>query len=261
MKLISRVARVIIPVTLTCLPTVGRAQRSSVVTNVIDSARRLIEIANFADSVPAYESARAMLDRARAVAPKDPYVLHYLGYGAYRQGVNARVTHDLPRAAEYFGQAEQFLTASADQASIAENYALLALVYAQRAASDPAAAMQYGRRIAEELDMALRVGPKNPRVWLSRGIITMNMPAQYGGGLDPAREMLEKAIDLFDHERRTGLEPAWGHAEAFAWLGQIHELRGDRPGAAKLYTQGLVIEPHYRWIRDVLLPRASGNAK
>jgi tetratricopeptide (TPR) repeat protein len=58
----------------------------------------------------------------------------------------------------------------------------------------------------------------------------------------------------FARERVDAPLPSWGHAEAYAWLGQFAAADGDREAARAAYEQALRLAPSYTWVSRVLLP-------
>ena len=105
------------------------------------------------------------------------------------------------------------------------------------------------------MDRALKLGPDNPRVLLLRGINAVHAPRMVGGGLERAQEYLEQSVALFGRTTSAALLPSWGHAEAYAWLGRVHERRGDRERAERAYMHALELDPNFSWVSRVLLPR------
>jgi len=110
---------------------------------------------------------------------------------------------------------------------------------------------------------ALEHGPGNPRVQLLRAMTEVFVPAQYGG--DPARgfERWKQAIALFEREETHGAGGAalaWGHAEAWAWLGGAY-LTMARDGEAQgALERALALRPDFWWAAKVALPQARRSA-
>ena len=98
---------------------------------------------------------------------------------------------------------------------------------------------------------AIRSGPANPRVWLIRGQGAMFTPSEYGGGLDIAGEYLKRSVELFAADAPKPGEPAWGKAEALAWLGQVYEKKGDKTKAAEMYKRAIEVSPNYRYAQSL----------
>jgi len=94
----------------------------------------------------------------------------------------------------------------------------------------------------------------SPRVRLLEGIAAVHKPEMWGGGHQAALGHFQAAIELFaDDEPETPL-PAWGHAEAHAWIGQTYAALGKVDEARAAYERALEVAPGYAWVRDVLMP-------
>jgi hypothetical protein len=210
---------------LIAIPAVAVAQTPA--AKFVDSARVEIESA-----VAAHDSARlartvVMLDRALIVYPNDPYLLHYRGYAGYRQAVQFFMANNPAGAGPVVQQAMTDLDKSGAKLPWPETFALLASVTGFAIALDPNRGMELGQQIGLLQARAMQLGPKNPRVWLVAGIGAHNTPPEYGGGVDKAREMINKAIELFPSDAPGPLAPAWGREEAAAYLKYIES--GKRP--------------------------------
>jgi tetratricopeptide (TPR) repeat protein len=146
------------------------------------------------------------------------------------------------------------LERSSAKKSIPETAALLARSLGALIAADPARGMELGMRTRELMGAALDEGPANPRVWLLSGISAMFTPPEYGGGIGPAEERMRRAIELFAKDRPVAPLPAWGHAEAYAWLGQMLQQQDNIAQARTAYNKALELEKDFSWVKTVLLP-------
>ena len=80
----------------------------------------------------------------------------------------------------------------------------------------------------------------------------------WGGGHEAALGHFQAAIELFaDDEPETPL-PAWGRAEAYAWLGQTYAAMAKVEEAREAYGRALKVAPRYTWVREVLMPGLEG---
>jgi tetratricopeptide (TPR) repeat protein len=113
-----------------------------------------------------------------------------------------------------------------------------------------------GIQSLEYAHLALEGDTSNPRAHLTMGIIKLNMPEEYGGSAESARQYIQKAIDLFASEELSDpLLPEWGYPQAYAWLGQIFEKLNKPQEALQTYQKALEIEPDNTWIKFDLLPK------
>ena len=220
-----------------------------------DSARREIESTFLAGSLSGLQGIRAMLERALTAFPNDPLLLHYQGYSLYReaslmQGLRSE-EKDIRKVLE---AADEVLERSAKTLDLAETHALRSSVIGQMIGTNPLRGMTLGPKSSNAMDRAVELGPNNPRVWLVRGISAMFTPGMFGGGQDKAEEFLNKAIALFPLDKPVPPAPAWGHADAWIWIGQIRQKQGRIADARKAYNTALELEPANQWVRNVLLP-------
>ena len=220
-----------------------------------DSARAEIDAAMPAGDLARIRQAGAMLERALTVFPDDPLLLHYLGYSRYREAnLMQGKQHDEKEYRPLLEAADSLLERSATKLELAETYALRSSVLGQLIGSNPLRGMTLGPRSSNAMDRAVELGPNNPRVWLLRGIGAMFTPGLFGGGLDKAEAYLTKAIALFPNDKPAPAMPAWGHAEAYIWLGQLHKRRDRIDDARQAFSKALELEPENGWVKYVLLP-------
>ena len=110
---------------------------------------------------------------------------------------------------------------------------------------NPLSGMTLGPKSSGLVDRAMELDPKNPRVWLIRGMSAMFTPKMFGGGTDKAERDLRKAIELFDAERPVAPAPSWGRADAYVWLGQALQKDEKHDEARAAYQKALAIQPGY----------------
>lgn len=194
--------------------------------------------------------------RAVTAFPDDALLNHYMGYALHSLAGRTRDA-DPDRSKELLEEAESFLERSIEIEPIAESHALLASALGMRI-DGPATAMTLGMRSGRELGRAKAMGPRNPRVRLLEGISAFHTPEMFGGGHDTALEHFLAAIELFADDAPAPPLPAWGHAEAYAWLGQTHAAMGQVEEARAAYQRALEVAPGYVWVREVLLPGLEG---
>ena len=215
-----------------------------------DSVRVSIDRAVLAGSADGVASAAALAERALTVRPGDALLQHYLGYARYREA-SLRTG---PAVRPLLDAAIGDLEASARRMPLPETHALLARIYARLSGQEPTRAAEFGEKAGDARGAALAEGADNPRVWLLLGSAAVYVPAQYGGGLDVAEESLTRALALFAADRPAAGRPAWGHAEAHAWMGEVSRRRGDREQARASFTEALRIAPGYAWVQNALIP-------
>lgn len=223
-----------------------------------DSARREVEVARAHGDTTRLAGARVMLERALAAYPEDAMLLHFLGYAGYREAEARLAAGGSAGVAQLVAATQKALERAARMQPLPETHALIAGVLGQRIRLEPSQASVFGRQASIQMQRAVELGPRNPRVWLTMGRRSIFVPSEFGGGLDRAETCLKRAIDLFADDRPGPPSPAWGEAEAHLWLGRVYERRGKRDEARREYARAAEIEPENAWVSKVLLPRVEG---
>lgn len=71
--------------------------------------------------------------------------------------------------------------------------------------------MTYGPAASEALEMAKKLNPDNPRVYLLEGIDKYYTPEQYGGSKTEAKELFEQAAKKYEtFKPGSTIDPTWG---------------------------------------------------
>jgi tetratricopeptide (TPR) repeat protein len=220
-----------------------------------DTARVTIEAAQSRGDIERLRGARALVERALTAFAGDPLLQHYYAYALYREATLLMgKRHDDQEYRPLLEQADSLLEQSASKLQLPETYALRSSVLGQLIGSNPLRGMTLGPRSSSAMDRAIELGPRNPRVWMLRGVGAMFTPAMFGGGVEKAEEYLRKAIAFFADDRPAVPLPAWGHAEAYAWLGQALHKQKRIDDARAAYAKALELQPDNGWVRNVLLP-------
>jgi hypothetical protein len=256
MRTVSILAAVMLVIAMP-LPAQPGAHASSAVS-LADSARVMIETAVDRGDMAALEASIALLDRGLALHTNDPLLRHYRGYALYRAGSLIFGQAGAARARPYFDRAAETLEPLAREATIPETYAVLSSVHGMQIAASRVsmvAGMRLGPKASEQMTRAVETGPRNPRVWVLRGISAFNTPSAFGGGIDKAESYLKKAQELFAADSPAAGMPAWGRADAHVWLGQVYAKQGTRDAARAEYQAALALQPRHPWITGTLLPQ------
>lgn len=223
-----------------------------------DSARRLIDRGAITGDTTALTRGEAVARKALTAFPGDPLLLHYVGYAQYRQA--QRLEGDSARAR--FADAVTTLEQSAAARPMPETLALIGSAKGSMIGDSMLRGMRLGPQATAAEDRARELGPGNPRVLLVTGISAMFKPSAFGGGDDRAYDRLARALKAFETERVAAPAPSWGHAEAWAWMGQLERKRGRLDAARAAYDRALALEPDYAWVTHVLKPAlAAGVAR
>jgi Flp pilus assembly protein TadD len=185
--------------------------------------------------------ARSLAERVAIAHPNDARILHYLGFALYAEA--GTLPGGSEEARELLQQADSILARSARLRPLAETHALRSSVIGQQIGSSPIRGMRLGPQASREMERALSLGPRNPRVWLLRGISAMHTPQAWGGGLQRAEDYLRRAIALAQVDSARFPDPTWGRGEAHVWLGEVLARRGHDTDARLEYRRALEIEP------------------
>lgn len=115
------------------------------------------------------------------------------------------------QAEKYLGTAQSL--AGADNAEIR---LLKKMAYSLRMMVSPQQRyMTDGARAAEELNIAEKLDPANPRIALIKAEDIYFTPEQYGGSKTKGLEMFKDAVAKFNaYKPKTVLDPNWGRGEA-----------------------------------------------
>ncbi len=232
------------------VPAAAASPRLEGAARFADSVQRLVETARLTASFELLAEARALAERALAVYPDDALLLLYQGY-ALTQEVGVRLGRRGGDTGPLLEAAEQALERSVERRPTPEGHALLASVYGMKIGSNPLRGMTLGPRSGRAMERALELGPDNPRVFLARGIGAINTPAMFGGGLDRAQEFLLRATRLFEQDQPVPPAPAWGRADAYAWLGQVYRRQNRVDQARAAFDRALALEPENRWYQQL----------
>lgn len=106
---------------------------------------------------------------------------------------------------------------------------------------------------------ALAAAPQNPRLQWVLGPQLWWTPVERGGGQAAAAAAYEKGLALARKPSAPadGLEPSWGEAELLmnlAWT-RLNQSTPDVAAAEAHAREALRLVPHWRYLRDVLLPQ------
>ena len=121
-------------------------------------------------------------------------------------------------------KAEQMITkAEALQKDNSEIYTLRKMISSLRMMVDPMNRyMTYGPKAQEALDVAKKLNPENPRIYLLEGQDKYFTPEQFGGSKTEAKRLFEEALKKYDSFKpATELDPNWGKNTTQYLLSQI----------------------------------------
>lgn len=200
--------------------------------------------------------ARAYFERLLADSTYPWLVHYYIGYADLRLVTRYYSEQNgKERALEFLEDGIQHLKQSIElKEDFAEAYSLLSSLYGQKISFKPYMAMFLGPKAGKYKKRAFELAPENPRVYLIAGQSAYFTPKLFGGGKDKAIAHFQKAIHYFGlFKPGSPILPSWGHEEAYAWLGKVQMERGDYEAAERNFQKALEINPHFGWVRYVLM--------
>ncbi len=142
--------------------------------------------------LPAYYEAYSRMNMAFQLFPADPQ----------------KASASLSEAEAALGRARAIRGEEDSELDVLEAYIIMG-----RVSENPMANGQtLTGKFFEVLGKAGAINPENPRVPLLQAVYTLNMPEFFGGGLEKAKPLFEKARELFGKAETPAdpLSPAWG---------------------------------------------------
>ena len=115
-----------------------------------------------------------------------------------------------------------------------------------------------GTRSKSQMQKALRLAPRDPRVLLLDAVVAFER-APNGAEGERALGKLKKAIGALENERQEVVHtPGWGLADAYTYLGRIYLDRGDAVKARDALERALLAAPEFRQARRLMTKITSG---
>lgn len=121
-------------------------------------------------------------------------------------------------------KAEELLNkAEALSPNNSEIYIVRKMIASLRMVADPMSRyMQYAPLAQQALNKAAQLNPNNPRIYLLQGQDKFYTPEQFGGSKTEAKQLLQKAVVLFEKEQpASAIDPHWGKTTATYFLTQM----------------------------------------
>ncbi len=147
----------------------------------------------------------------------------------------------------------------AAQADFAEGLALRAACQEPPVAGGGLHLPFAGPSARKDIERALVLAPRNPRVLLIDAVGDYLLPGNQGGNRERALVKLRQAVAAFEVER-SGPEPVpgWGAAEAYLFLARDLLDHGDAVGARDALEHALLLAPDDRQARRLMAKIAAG---
>jgi tetratricopeptide (TPR) repeat protein len=193
----------------------------------------------------------AVADRVTAAPAAEPLRNYYLTWIQLRQAQLAFAHVGVGDAAGAVGRAAADCISSADDAlaarpTDAEVLALQSSCMDLRTRIRTVGVPFAGSRSRTQMQMALQLAPKDPRVRLLAAQLSY-LSAKSTRERTQLLAPFQGAVDAFELERQ-GLEriPEWGAAEAWQGLAQVYLDRGDAIAARSALEHALLLMPEYK---------------
>ena len=119
---------------------------------------------------------------------------------------------------------------------------------------DPLKAPSLGKKSMEANEMAMKLDPDEPQVWLEKANMDYYRPAIFGGSKRQALPSYEKAVGLFEASPERTREN-WVYLNSLAGLGMAYENTRKYSEAGKVYRKLLDLEPSFKLVKDDLYPK------
>ena len=218
-----------------------------------------IQYGYYTQDTRALANVAAALDQEET---KDPWQGYYTGLANWRLAELA-AGHP-PAKGPTAGQLAERCTHALDrvleqQADFAEGFALRAICAATPLAGGGLHVPFAGHGPRKDLDRALSLAPKNPRVLLLDALGDYEFSAALAGNKERALPKLRRAVAAFEAER-GGAEalPGWGASEAYYYLGRNLLEHADPVGARDALEHALLLAPEYAQARALMAKITSG---
>ena len=128
------------------------------------------------------------------------------------------------------------------QQNSAEYHRLLGTLYGLVIPANPLiGALTFGKKAKDELERAITLDPKSPRVWIAHGVGFFYLPVNLGGGAENAIKDYRKAISLDPNS-----------AEAYLWMGIALKRNHQDKEAKEALQKALQLNPDQVWAKQQL---------
>ncbi len=158
-------------------------------------------------------------------AEKNQWLPYY--YASYCTVMGAYMEQDKNKTDGIADKAEQLIQKAETIAGKenSETCVIKSMIASAHMMVDPQARwQQYGQAASVNIAKAKELDPANPRPVYLEGQAKFYTPESFGGGKAPAKELLNKALQMFDtFKPQTALHPSWGQVSTKYFLSQANQ--------------------------------------
>jgi hypothetical protein len=159
-----------------------------------------------------------------AAAEKTEWLPYY--YAAYATVMQAFLESDKSKTDAIANKAEELINKAESVAGKenSETLVIKSMIASAHLMVDPQTRwQQYGESFTTNINKAKALDPKNPRPVFLEAQAKLNTPESFGGGKAPARELFQKAMQMFDgFQPATDIHPSWGRVATQYFLTQTN---------------------------------------
>ncbi len=205
-------------------------------------------------------NARAHFERVLTAKQHETLARYYIAYCDYRYvtAYAQRENSGNDQSEKYLDDAITHLEAAIKANSkFAEAHALLGSCYGQKIGKNSMLGMTLGPKSGAAFYKALQLEPDNPRILMLEAISKFFTPSMFGGDKDLALAGFKRSAEIFEEQTKAAtIQPDWGRAEAYAWIGYAYLDQNKKAEAKTALDRALAIDPDFGWVKHVLLPKA-----
>jgi len=179
--------------------------------------------------------------------PENAYLNYYVALADFWLASYAIASEEMAECERMSIDGQKYAEkAMALEPSLAEADALYGYLVGMQLASQTEKDVMLGMKSMQHMEQALAAEPDNPRIQFLKGFYQRYLPEAFGGGADSALPYLEKAIELFDKEKVSGLlKPSWGKDVTLLNAALIYKDKKDTAKAVELLKKALAANPDY----------------
>lgn len=114
-----------------------------------------------------------------------------------------------------------------------------------------------GKESLKWLDKATAADPDNLQVMIDRGNALIHAPVIFGGDPEKGVQLYKRGLALM--EKRNQASGNWFYLQILIATADAYKRMGHPEMARPYYVRALAVEPHFRLVRDFLLPALEKN--